>query len=542
MPTVALSAQQGTLPGAESGQSQTASIEGTVVNAQTGEPIAHAQIMAFVRATDGTGRLEPRQANTDFSGHFSIGDLAPGRYRLRADADHFAPQAYGGHPGSGRPGIDVVIESGQHLRDITFRLLPCGSISGAVADQSGKPAAGVSVRALPVNSRSVSPEAQTDRRGHYRIADLIPDEYMVQAFFSLNAQDRAAGPGRTYPATYYPGTTEFETGIPVSVQAGNETDHIDIDLKPVHAVRVRGLLLDLDSNKPPQDGWVMLVPRSADPAARGTALSALTASSYSASLAGAQGRFEIDGVPSGSYWAIGKVPDENGGRIGRVSVEVGETDIEELRVGVGADVDVHGRLSLDPGGVCDFSKVVVSLYPQEPLISFHEEEPGSAGSFVLRGVEPGSYRVGIQGLPPGYYLKSARLGGGEVLDTGLTVEAATSATALDIVLGSPGGSLSGLVLNDDAPAQATVCLVPNAQRRDRRDLYLRNQTRGDGSFSLTGIAPGDYKAFAFASVDLRAIFNASWLQGYESKGESVHVEEGQSQSVRLQLIQVDDQP
>ena len=536
-------AQQNAPPGAPAGQpgTQTGMIEGTVVSAQTGEPLAHAQIMIFARTSGGTGRLEPREANTDTSGRFVVGDLPAGRYRLRADADHFAPQAYGSRPGRWRPGTDIALDSGQHVHDLTFRLMPCGAISGTVSDERGKPVAGATVRALPITPGTGSQEAQANRSGQYRIVDLVPDQYFVQVTFTKDSPAKATA-RQTYAPTYYPATTETETAVPVVVEAGNETDRIDIDLSPVHAVRVRGQVIDPATNQPAPDAWVMLIPRDADPGSRGAAIAALSASRYGVNVEDAQGHFEISGVTPGSYWAYGTVQDKNGASAGRVPVEVGDADVQGIRLAVGANTQLAGRVRVEPESSFDFSRLGVSLTPTEPLISTHHQQPSPAGEFTFQDVEPGSYRLNVQGVPPGFYLKSARLGGSEILEAGLTVDASTGATPLDILVASPGGTLSGVVMNDDTPAQATVCLVPDEPRRNRRDLYLRAPTRADGAFSIYGIAPGGYKVFAFEDADLRTLFNPTLLQAYEAKGESLQVEDGQSASLRLEVVPATDQP
>ena len=536
LPVAAAHGLQNVSSGAASGQSsnQTGAIEGTIVNAQTGEPIAHALAIVMPRTGVGGERPEARQAATDLSGHFSIGDLAPGRYRLRAEAKHFAPE-----PGRWRPARALVLDAGKHVGDLVFRLEPCGAISGTITDESGKPVADAAIRALSMLALYGAGEAQANRRGQYRLVDLAPGQYFVQVTVSTDESQKSKK-GETYAPTYYPGTNDAGAAIPVAVNASTETDHIDLDLRPVHAVRVTGQVLNGATNQPVPNAWVMLVPREADAASRTGALAALTASRYGVNVRDAQGHFEIDDVPPASYWAYGTMEDK-GGSTGRVPVEVGDADVQGVRLVVGANVELSGQIRVEPDIAFDFSKISVLLIPNEPLISTHEGQPGAAGNFVIHAVEPGAYRLSV-GVTPGYYLKSARLGGGDVLDTELTLDDAASTASLDILLASTGGSLNGVVMNDDTPAQATVCLVPDAARRNRRDLYLRAPTRADGTFSLAGIAPGDYRLFAFENLNLRTLFNPTLLQAYEAKGESVHFDEGHSESVRLQVIPSEDQP
>ena len=118
----------------------------------------------------------------------------------------------------------------------------------------------------------------------------------------------------------------------------------------------------------------------------------------------------------------------------------------------------------------------------------------------------------------------------------------SGAAALDIMLSSSGGSVSGAVLKDHQPAQATVFLVPDPPRRDREDLYSSKPSKPDGTFTLVGLPPGDFKLFAFEDPDPELQPDPSILQPYEAKGQSVHIEDGQSQSVQLELIPADSQP
>ena len=61
-------------------------------------------------------------------------------------------------------------------------------------------------------------------------------------------------------------------------------------------------------------------------------------------------------------------------------------------------------------------------------------------------------------------------------------------------------------------------------------------TQRDGTFTLLGLPPGDFKLFAFEDADPGVITDPAWLQPFEAKGQTVHVEDGRSQSVQLELI------
>ncbi|MNC93753.1 hypothetical protein D3C83_104540 [compost metagenome] len=78
--------------------------------------------------------------------------------------------------------------------------------------------------------------------------------------------------------------------------------------------------------------------------------------------------------------------------------------------------------------------------------------------------------------------------------------------------------------------------MPDDPHRRNFVLYRTAVSLPDGSFNLTGIAPGSYKLFAWQSVTPGAWGNAAFLRRHEDRGIAVVVEEHASKTVRLQVI------
>jgi hypothetical protein len=82
----------------------------------------------------------------------------------------------------------------------------------------------------------------------------------------------------------------------------------------------------------------------------------------------------------------------------------------------------------------------------------------------------------------------------------------------------------------------TVALVPNAPRRERADLYKQATTSLSGQFRMSGIAPGDYKVFAWEDVPNSAWQHPDFMKTYETRGTPLHIEEGSNESRQITAI------
>jgi len=93
-----------------------------------------------------------------------------------------------------------------------------------------------------------------------------------------------------------------------------------------------------------------------------------------------------------------------------------------------------------------------------------------------------------------------------VLDAGLNLAGGGAPSRLEIVLSNAGARVDATVLDDagQPAAGVRVVLVPEPRLRAHGRLFKDATTDGGGRVSLTGIAPGDYKLFAWEDVEEEA--------------------------------------
>jgi hypothetical protein len=215
----------------------------------------------------------------------------------------------------------------------------------------------------------------------------------------------------------YPGVEDIERAAVVDVRAGSDVTDINLTLVRPSFYRIRGRVLDSRTNLPPQatNVWV-----STQLAGGG--------SSYNYSVA-VTGDFEIADLMPATYEITARLnrSDGNSDRVSTIVV-VGNSDVEDVLLKVGnPPVDpqqISGRIALEgplpAGSTLRSIGVRVKLLARidNSVAALLSASGGSGadaparddGTFVLEDVPEGDFRVGIDWIPPGFYLKEARLG------------------------------------------------------------------------------------------------------------------------------------
>ena len=155
-----------------------------------------------------------------------------------------------------------------------------------------------------------------------------------------------------------------------------------------------------------------------------------------------------------------------------------------------------------------------------PGIEADTYSPFPNGRITL-DVLAGDYRIDIT-QPEGAYVKSATLGGIDVLNQGLHITGAVDGT-LEMEIASDSGSLDGRAEGVTA-RDATVVLVPDAARRGQRALFKPVKVDPAGGFRFQKVPPGDYKVFAWTEENGGPWLDPEYLRKYEDRATPVHID------------------
>jgi hypothetical protein len=552
-------------------------IDGYLVRVGTGEPLKGGQVVLRPER----GRSPTFGAVTDASGHFTLESIQPGNYRLYVERDGYVDQQYG-QVSPSRPGTVLVLAPGQQVEDLVISLVPTGTIAGRVFDEDGEPVVHANVRALRYvyqDGEKILTEVQqiqTNDLGEYRLFWLDPGEYFVSATFEarfggggrgLGGRGGVGGRGRRggrggpdgggavpglaeppveeiYVDTYYPGTIQPSLATGVVLLGGAEVPAIDFVVLPTRAVAVRGRVVSPFAGEGAPVPIVTIVARNG--VSSGNRFNLRGGGRANRGGQNQAGSFELTGVAPGSYTivAIVRTQQGRGGRggqgqlVGVTDIEVGEQDLNDVLVAVQPGVELTGRVLVDQSASgLETGRLRIRLQPANDMpFNAPNTRIEDDGTFLLSNVSQASYETSLTGLPPDYYVAEVRFGAADVLSSGLLVTADPPGP-LEFLISGAGGRVDGAVQigTEESFTGAQVVLVPAADR-GRSDLYKTASADQYGRFSIVGIAPGNYKVFAWEDAPSGAYLDPDFVRLYEDWGQTVEIQQRGQAQVQVRLI------
>jgi len=335
---------------------------GDVVEDGSGRPVAGAVVVlggstparapgsggaigATPPGSEGPAPTVPRVL-TDAAGRFVFRDLPAGTFSLTVTKSGYLPGAFGRSQANG-PSQALTLTEGERRAGVSLRLFRTATIAGTVVDDRGEPVVGLQVRAirkqLAGGHRVLSPAgrtARTDDRGAYRLAGLLPGEYLVMSHTPTSATPATfqitgpmpfdmvatgSAPGGTglaisgggsqvtndgrfllqpstalpddngrlhvYVSTYYPSAATAAEATAVRLASGEERAGVDLVVRFVRTANIGGRLIGPDG--PAANYFLHLVPA--------TKLEMSLDPGQASALTDADGSFMFLGVPTGQY-------------------------------------------------------------------------------------------------------------------------------------------------------------------------------------------------------------------------------------------------
>ena len=196
-----------------------------------------------------------------------------------------------------------------------------------------------------------------------------------------------------------------------------------------------------------------------------------------------------------------------------VSVMVSESESEELVLELAPDQTVSGRLVREdpPQAGTQEQASTAGNRRRRTRVTLVSEIPGwrgegrrsifdeKTGAFEVPNVHAGDYRIGLNPVPAGGYLRAVLLAGRKLEKPEITVTADAPLSGIELRVAFDGATVSGVVKPEhpddpSAVASASIVALP-----DNPGGYLQRalqRASEDGGFAFTALAPGAYTFYA----------------------------------------------
>ena len=536
-------------------------LQGVVVNSVTGRPIPRALVQI---------PLTPQKALlTGAEGEFSFNNVSPGNVVITVSKPgFFAPGSTDSRGSFSQRTTSVGPDTGR----LVLKLIPEAVIFGQVTGPDEEPVEGARIEVLasrmvhgqqeliPAHRRRMGfgpaflPWVRTDEDGNFRLSGLPPGNYYVLVN-TTNLPRRgpdalAFAPGSsgkestTYPAVvYHPGVTDFDSATPILLAAGQHLE-LDFSLKKVPAFKISGTLSAGPEWK--QVGPPMLVEEDDQ--------HLFTPDAFDAELR----TFEFKSVPAGTYTLRLSGSDQNGISLAayrKLNVDGPAAGLKLALPGFqDIPVIVHKEFSKPlPAAHCtttshngeshisdctDYPPVMINL-----LSAQSHRSGGGVGfgpqpdpnNLKLQSVMPGRYRVRAFARFGGY-IASLRCGSMDLLRDELVVPEEGGVPPIEVTLRDDSASVKLQLRSDGSAKSVWAVLVPDLFSLDPVVLNVTSGTDRD----YGGLPPGDYKVFAFDSMEGINPSDPESLAKYADKATRITLTANGSTTVALDPVRTGD--
>ena len=517
--------------GANSGQ--TSRVAGVIVDANTGVPLSKAR----VSLANTKNRKEPVWVITQEDGRFEFLGLVQGKYSLQGAKTGYIPAAYEQHE---QFSTAIVTGTDFDTQKLTLRLVPMATITGKVVDENGEGVRNARVSLYKETHQNgatrvvLRTQGDTDDEGTFEFTPLGPGKYFVSVnatpWYALHQSIAATKVGAqtaenadrsldvVYPTTFSGGATDSDGAESILVKGGDHSQ-IVIHLSPVQALR---LILHFDENGQRRGVMPVLETRIFGVQEHETVQSSQGSSS--------PGVEEIYGLAPGRYTirTEGNGPDQT-----QTSDEV------ELR---------QDGQSLDESKPEPLGSVKISLkvpndtaLPKLVQIGLMGEQENSIlafnpdvtdGEALFEHLPARKYSIRVFSSEKLYSV--ARLTSGDTQISGNEFSLAPGESReLSAVLMEGKTRIEGFVKRGDKAASGVMVVLIPKEPETHQDLFWRDQSDSDGSFSLPNVIPGVYTLVAIEDAWGFDWSKPNLLAHYAEHGQTLTIGELMQGSVFL---------
>ena len=520
------------MPSAGQQATSTYTVSGTVVSATNGTPLAQTR----VTLSDTNNSRNVASLLTGEDGRFAFRRLGPGKYSLQGSRRGYLTSGYQQHEQ-----FWSAIVTGEELetQNLVLRLMPAAVLSGKVLDETGEPVRGAEVK-LYMEQRAngmtrVMPAGNTPTNdlGVFEFFSLSPGKYFaaVSAKPWYAVHPPSAPPGSTvsapvlvdkpldvaYPTTYYGGTTSSDEASPILIKGGDR-EEIEISLAPVESLH---LLFHVPEEGQQQDFQAPALEKRVFDSVDYVPIQGVNPVS--------PGVMELTGVPAGKYTV--RIPAAQGQAAKFTEADI-RNDGQELETNK-AEPAASMKLTVElPNGEPAPTQLALGLQDDRGQIAAFNLV-GADGRVAFDDLAAGSYKIiAARTAEKAYAVGRILAENGQAVGPNVNVTEGAE-LQLHVTLIEGVASVQGMVKRGGKPASGIMVVLIPASPESQQDLFRRDQTDSDGSFSLPDIIPGTYTVAAIEDAWDFDWSQPSALARYAQNGQPVTISAGKTGAIRL---------
>ncbi|HEY3743352.1 MAG TPA: carboxypeptidase regulatory-like domain-containing protein [Bryobacteraceae bacterium] len=461
-------------------EAQTFRVSGTLVDSETRQPLARAQIKLIE---------ESREWNviTAVDGGFSF-DVPQGKYQLEA-SHHEWGDVYGEPVPGNRSGVAVVTGPDHNTTQLLFRFRRAAAFHGKIVDERGEPLPSATIELFQQtitrgrkHLESLS-HAESNDFGEYSYSRLSAGTYYLAATGMPWYQRDLVRVGTTedsgvrnvpYGMIYFPGSSNPGGATAVVLRPGAEFE-ADFVLRSAS-----GANLHLRFPESMDGGYKMYAhgPMNAETLVR-TCI------------------YNCSGVPAvapGNYVLYFSNP----------------MGAARIPVSINGDGDVPIEVALKPVPSLA-GKVVFSSQTQRPpsplFVNIEDQHSGKMttlmihadGTFSWPGAAIGQVRLHLSGSD-GFFTERMSVEGA-IVTNGIIDLSGGSNAKVEILASGETGTLNGFIKNEELPAPGALVVLAPSNGTSDPDRYFATHASTDGSYTFTNVPAGEYVLFTVANSD-----------------------------------------
>ena len=552
-----------------------ATVRGRLIYEDTTRPLRYAMI-ALIGDKETYTTYGTKFVKTDENGEFVIKNVKPGTYVafvksegvLNQDSYKFSYRQQTKDEKS-ETQFEKIEIAGLGEFQIVVAARRGGAISGRILYADGESAVGVKVEALRKEgsrysniSSGYSSEmsigrAQTDDRGAYRITGLPEGQYIIRvvepvshtqssAQYLYNFRDNQ----NSILRTYYPEGENSKDAKELEISPGQEQAGIDITLPERQLFGISGKIIKKGSREPLANFTVNFYRVSGERDEQVTEYYGGAAATSNKS-----GEWSLKSLPKGKYrisisqgyvYNSEKDANKKQEQYPNLSKEIEITDgnLADVDFEVPGESALSGTITVEGGKEVprDVRFFAANEESKQLIVSDYDYSRGKTQtatkemSFRIGKMSEGKYRLVMPGNQ-NYYLKSATLGGKDLLNSPFEIKEGEDIKGVQIVISTNMGTVKGKVAGYDGKEDVFVVLMEtNAVFGTFQARNFSTKLPPTGDFEIKA-APGDY-SLVIIPMKSRPQTQEQYKEWFEKlirEGQKITVKDGQVANVSLTM-------